>query len=108
MKAADLPATHSWDTTQRHDAYSNDGKFEADEFPIFLGYFKQYADAPNACMLFHSGWTQGITNGSLTAPHPEMGGYGKSEDDRGIRFYYEWVRDNIGRYEYPRHIRDSE
>ena len=94
--------------TQRHDAYSNDGKYEADEFPIMLGYFKQYAAAPNACMLFHSGWCQGITNGSGTAPHPEMGGYGRSEDDRGIRFYYEWVRDNIGRYEYPRHVRDAE
>ncbi len=91
--------------TQRHDAYSNDGKFEADEFPIFLSYFKQYAAAPNACMLFHTGWCQGITNGSGTGPNPEMGGYGKSENDRGIRFYYEWVRDNIGRYEYPRHIK---
>ncbi|MBW3597513.1 MAG: nuclear transport factor 2 family protein [Planctomycetes bacterium] len=91
--------------TQRHDAYENDGKYEADEFPIMFGYFKQYQAAPNACMLFHSGWCQGITNGSGTAPHPEMGGYGKSEDDRGIRFYYEWVRYNIGRYEYPHHVK---
>ena len=91
--------------TQRHDAYSNDGKYEADEFPIMLGYFKQYHAAPNACMLFHSGWCQGITNGSGTGPNPEMGGYGKSEKDRGIRFYYEWVRDNVGRYQFPRHIK---
>ena len=90
--------------TQRHDAYENDGKFEAEEFPLMHDYFREYADAPNAFMLFHSGWCQGITNGSGTAPNPEMGGYGKSEDDRGIRFYYEWVRDNVGRYEYPRHI----
>lgn len=93
--------------TQRHDAYDNDGKFEADEFPIFMALYKRYAAAPNACMLFHSGWCQGITNGSGTGPNPEMGGYGKSEDDRGIRFYYEWVRDNIGRYEYPRHIKST-
>lgn len=91
--------------TQRHDAYSNDGKFEPDEFEIFLRLYQRYAEAPNASMLFHSGWCQGITNGSGTGPNPEMGGYGKSEDDRGIRFYYEWVRDHIGRYEYPRHIR---
>lgn len=91
--------------TQRHDAYENDGKFEADEFPIFLKLFEDYAAAPNACILFHSGWCQGITNGSGTGPNPEMGGYGKSEDDRGIRFYYEWVRDNVGRYEYPRHVK---
>jgi len=93
--------------TQRHDAFENDGKFEADEFPIFLRYFKQYAACPNACMLFHSGWCQGITNGSGTGPNPEMGGYGKHEGDRGIRFYYEWVRENIGRYEYPRHVRPT-
>jgi hypothetical protein len=37
-----------------------------------------------------------------------MGGYGKSEDDRGIRFYYEWVRDNVGRYEYPRHVKATD
>lgn len=91
--------------TQRNDAYENDGKFEDDEFPIFLTLYQQYAAAPNACMLFHSGWCQGITNGSGTGPNPEMGGYGKSEDDRGIRFYYEWVRDNMGRYEYPRHVK---
>lgn len=91
--------------TQRNDAYENDGKFEADEFPIFLKLFEDYAAAPNACILFHSGWCQGITNGSGTGPNPEMGGYGKSENDRGIRFYYEWVRDNVGRYEYPRHLK---
>lgn len=93
--------------TQRHDAYENDGKFEADEFPLFLAMFQQYAASPNACMLFHSGWCQGITNGSGTGPNPEMGGYGKSEDDRGIRFYYEWVRDNVGRYDYPQHIKPA-
>jgi ketosteroid isomerase-like protein len=42
--------------TQRHDAYENDGKFEADEFPIFMAMFEQYAAAANACILFHSGW----------------------------------------------------
>lgn len=89
--------------TQRHDAYSNDGKFEPDEFEKMNGYFQQYKAAPNAFMLFHSGFCQGITNKSGTAPHPEMGGYGKTENDRGIRFYYEWVRDNIGKYEYPHH-----
>lgn len=93
--------------TQRHDGYDNDGKFEPEEFPIMFGYFEQYRDAPNAVMLFHSGFCQGITNKSGTAPHPEMGGYGKSEEDRGIRFYYEWVRDHVGRYEYPRHIKNK-
>ena len=55
-------------------------------------------------MLFHAGFIQGITNYSGSAPHPEMGGYGTSSRDRGVRFYYEWVRDNVGRWEYPRHV----
>ncbi len=90
---------------QRHDGYENDGKFEPEEFDIMEGYFRSYRDAPNAALLFHSGFVQGITNKSGTAPHAEMGGYGRSEDDRGVRFYYEWVRDRVGRYEYPRHVR---
>lgn len=93
--------------TMRQDAYENDGKFEADEFPIFQDMFQRYAAAPNACMLFHSGWCQGITNASGTGPNPEMGGFGTSEDDRGIRFYFEWVRDNVGSYEYPKHVRSA-
>jgi hypothetical protein len=36
-----------------------------------------------------------------------MGGYGTGSDDRGIRFYYEWVRDHVGRYEYPGHIKPA-
>ena len=91
--------------TQRHDGYDNDGKFEPEEFPIMFGYFEQYRAAPNAVMLFHSGYCQGITNKSGTAPHPEMGGQGTGPDDRGIRFYYEWVKENIGPYEYPRHLK---
>lgn len=90
--------------TQRHDPYDNEGKFEPEEFAIMEGYFEQYHARPNACMLFHAAYCQGITGKSGTGPHPEMGGYGRSEQDRGIRFYFEWVRRHVGRYEYPRHI----
>jgi hypothetical protein len=33
-----------------------------------------------------------------------MGGYGTGANDRGVRFYYEWVRDNVGEWKYPKHI----
>ncbi len=52
-------------------------------------------------MMFHAAFIQGISNWSGTAPHAEMGGYGTSPSDRGVRFYYEWVRDHVGRWEYP-------
>jgi|GEM_PF-1584120 len=31
-------------------------------------------------------------------------GYGTGVSDRGVGFYYEWVRDHVGRWEYPRHV----
>lgn len=58
--------------------------------------------------MFHAAFIQGITGRSGTAPHAEMGGMGSSPSDRGVRFYYEWVRDNLGRWEYPRHVKASE
>jgi hypothetical protein len=45
------------------------------------------------------------TNKSGTAPHPEMGGYGTGPDDRGVRFCFEWVRDHIGPYQFPKHAK---
>lgn len=88
----------------RQDGYDNEGKFEPEEFTTMRGYFEQYRAAPNAVLLFHSAWVQGITGKSGSGPHPEMGGYGKSAADRGIRFYFEWVRDDVGRWEYPVHV----
>ena len=94
--------------TQKQDAYENDGWFNDGHRAYILADCVRYRKAPNAVMLFHSAYCQGITNFSGTAPHPEMGGYGTGPTDRGIRFYYEWVRKNVGRYEYPRHVKDAE
>jgi hypothetical protein len=93
---------------QRHDPYENEGIYQPEEFDIMRGYFEQYRAAPNAVLLFHSAYCQGITGKGGTGPHPEMGGFGRSEDDRGMRFYFEWVRDHIGRYEYPDHVKARE
>jgi hypothetical protein len=92
---------------QRHDGYENEGKFEPEEFAIMQGYFEAYRAAENAALLFHSGFTQGITGRSATGPHPEMGGRGASESDRGVRFYFEWVHEHVGRWQYPQHVLDA-
>ncbi len=92
--------------TLRQDVYQNDGIFSASGRDEILADCHRYRDAPNATMLFHAAFIQGISNSSGSAPHAEMGGYGTSIRDRGVRFYYEWVRDNVGRWEYPRHIVD--
>ena len=90
--------------TKRQDAYQNDGIFNQANLEYILADCRRFRDAPNAAMLFHAGFIQGITNYSGSAPHAEMGGYGTGSRDRGVRFYYEWVRDNVGRWEYPHHV----
>lgn len=90
--------------TKRQDAYQNDGIFNQANLDYVFADCRRFKEAPNAAMLFHAGFIQGITNYSGSAPHAEMGGYGTGSRDRGVRFYYEWVRDNVGRWEYPRHV----
>jgi hypothetical protein len=89
--------------TQREDGYDNEGVFGPEARKRLRATWEKYKARPNAFLLFHSGYCQGVTGKSGTGPHPEMGGYGTGPDDRGIRFYFEWVRDNIGPYEYPKH-----
>ncbi len=93
--------------TLRQDVYQNDGVFNQANRDYIFADCRRYRDAPNAAMLFHAAFIQGITNYSGSAPHAEMGGYGTGAKDRGVRFYYEWVRDNVGRWEYPRHVTAS-
>ena len=92
----------------REDYFNNDGIFNATNLEAIFANCRNYLDAPNAVFLFHSGHVQGITGYSGTAPHAEMGGYGTGPSDRGIKFYYEWVRDNVGRWEYPNHVPSTE
>ena len=92
----------------REDYFNNDGIFNAANIEAVFTNCRNYLDAPNAVFMFHSGFVQGVTNYSGTAPHGEMGGYGTGPTDRGIRFYYEWVRDNVGRWEYPHHLPPAE
>jgi len=88
----------------RQDVYQNDGVFGEAGIAAVYRDCETYKAAKNSAFMFHAAFVQGITNNSGTAPHAEMGGYGKKASDRGVRFYYEWVRDNVGRYEYPRHV----
>jgi hypothetical protein len=90
--------------TKRQDVYQHDGIFSRSGIEDILADCRRYQESPNAVMLFHAAFIQGITNESGTAPHAEMGGDGTGAADRGVRFYYEWVRDHVGRWEYPRHV----
>jgi hypothetical protein len=89
----------------REDEYGNDGVFTPDKKERMIAYWEKVMSKPNVFLLFHSAYIMGITNKSGTAPHPEMGGYGTGPDDRGVRFYFEWVRDNLGPYQFPKHAK---
>lgn len=89
----------------KQDSYENDGVFGDGQREFIVADCERYAAAPNAALLFHSAYTQGIGNFSGTAPHPEIGGLGTGPSDRGVRIYFEWVRDHVGRWEYPAHVR---
>jgi hypothetical protein len=90
--------------TQKQDSYEDDGVFNEGHREFIFADCERYKAAPNAVMMFHAAFIQGITNRSGTAPHAEMGGDGTSPSDRGVRFYYRWVRDHVGRWEYPHHV----
>lgn len=90
--------------TQRQDLYQHDGVFSRSAMEDMLADFHRYHEAPNAAMLFHAAFIQGIGNASGSAPHAEMGGLGAGRSDRGVRFYYQWVRDHVGRWAFPRHV----
>jgi hypothetical protein len=91
--------------TPREDEYDNEGVFTPEARKRMLALCEKYKGKPNAFLLFHSAYIQGITGKEGTGPHPEMGGGGTGPDDRGVRFYFEWVKENIGAYEYPKHAK---
>jgi hypothetical protein len=87
----------------REDTYDNDGIFVPEARQRLIETFERFKAKPNAFMLFHCGYLQGITNKSGTGPNPEIGGNGTAPDDRGMKIYFDCVRENIGPYKYPRH-----
>lgn len=107
QKAMPIPATGFVVNveTQKQDAYENDGVFNEGHRQYILADCERFEDAPNAAMLFHAAFIQGISNFSGTAPHAEMGGDGTGPSDRGVRIYYNWVREHVGRWEYPHHVK---
>jgi hypothetical protein len=90
----------------RRDKFGNEGIFTPEQRESIIHELERYQAAPNVGYVLNTSYAQSIGGASGTGPHYEMGGYGTGPDDRGIRFYFEWVRDNVGRYEYPRHIKE--
>lgn len=89
----------------RRDVFGKEGIFTAEQKQSIFRELERYRTTPNAGYVLNTSYTQSIGGASGTGPHFEMGGDGTGPDDRGIRFYFEWIRDNVGRYEYPKHVK---
>jgi hypothetical protein len=93
---------------QREDTYDNDGVFTPEARQRMLATFERYRSRPNAFLLFHCAYCQGITDRSGTGPNPEIGGNGTGPEDRGMRIYFDWVKEHLGSYQYPKHAKGRE
>jgi hypothetical protein len=103
MPAAEKGFTMNVESHKR-DNYDTEGIYTEKGLAEQYSWFEQYKKLPNAALFLHAAFITGLRGRDGSSPHAEMGGYGRSEEDRGVRFYYEWVRDNVGRWEYPRHV----
>ena len=91
----------------RRDTFGLDGLFPPEAKAELVREWENYKAAPNTGYVLNTAYTQSIGGPDGTGPHFEMGGYGTGPDDRGVRFYFDWVRDNVGRYIYPVHVRET-
>lgn len=94
--------------TPDRDLSGHEGVFNAFDIASMREEWETYRQIDHAAMLFRSPYVEDVTGKQGTGPNFEMGGGGTGEDDRGIRPYYEWLRAHVGRWEYPRHVRDGE
>ena len=90
--------------SHKRDNYDSDGVYTEAGLAENYGWFEDYQKLPNAAIFLHAGFITGVTGRDGSAPHAEMGGYGRSAEDAGVRWYYDWVRDNVGRWVYPKHV----
>jgi hypothetical protein len=90
--------------SHKRDNYDTDGVYTEQGMKEQLGWFESYRKAPNAAIFLHAAFITGVTGRDGSAPHAEMGGHGRTPEDAGVRWYYEWVRDTVGRWEFPRHV----
>lgn len=90
--------------TPDHDLSGNEGVFNAYDLQAMRREWESYLDRPRLAMLFRSPYVEDVRGAQGTGPNFEMGGGGTGTSDRGVAPYYRWLRENVGRWEYPRHV----
>lgn len=92
--------------TADRDASGHEGVFNRFHLASMRREWAIYKDRPRAAMLFRSPYVEDVTGRQGTGPNFEVGGGGTGETDRGIRPYFDWLRAEVGRWVYPRHVKD--
>lgn len=90
------------------DLPGNEGVFNRYDRELLEKEWASYLDQPRVALLFRSLYVEDVRGKPGTGPNFEMGGNGSGESDRGIAPYYQWLRRHVGRWEYPRHVRDAD
>lgn len=90
--------------TSDRDSTGHEGVFNRFHVASMEKEWQMYLDRSDSALLFRSPYLEDVRGQMGTGPNLEMGGYGTGDKDRGIRLYLEWVRDHVGRWEYPRHV----
>jgi hypothetical protein len=91
--------------TPDEDTSGNEGLFAAASKRRIEAMLRRYLASPRLAMLFRSTYAEDMRGVQGTGPHAEMGGDGTGLSDRGIRFFYRWSREQLGRWQYPAHVR---
>ncbi|QDV39505.1 hypothetical protein [Tautonia plasticadhaerens] len=86
------------------DSYGDEGIFNEHSKALMAEIWSSYLGEPRTAMLLQSPYVEGISGATLTGPNPEMGGDGTGVKDRGVRFFFDWMREHVGRWEYPAHV----
>ena len=93
--------------TPDRDLSGNAGVFNRFHIESFHREWSSYLDKPHAAMLFRSPYVENIRGKLGTGPNFTIGDVGTSTSKRGIRPFFDWMRTNVGRWAYPKHIRDE-
>lgn len=87
------------------DLPGNEGVMTPHNVTRMEATWRQYLGSSRTAMLFRSPYLEDVRGKQGTGPNLEMGGWGRGESDRGVRLYFDWLKRNVGRWEYPRHVR---
>lgn len=93
--------------TADRDASGHEGVFNKFHLASMQKEWETYrAASPRVAMLFRSPYVEDVSGKQGTGPNYEMGGGGTGEADRGIRPYFDWLEANVGRWEFPNHVKN--